>query len=209
MENRDSINRFIIIADILLIFQFASEINWKEIRQASISRILYISSVLFSFRSPDRTNPFDNYKFAVDNSGPYDLEINHALDFLVKDEYLKRTSGEDVYQLDQNVIKDLGKKEINKERAEWIRQVIYILGQYGEGKIYDFIFRDPQYQLTIKSNTLQKVNTNPDNETIHILKQFQQAFEEEVTKNQLNLKPQRYLELYFEYVFSKILKRED
>ena len=76
-------------------------------------------------------------------------------------------------------------------------------------KIYEFIFRDPEYQTTIKSNTQQGLNTDLNNETVKTLKSFQEAFEETLTEQKEKLSSQTYLELYFEYVFSKILKRED
>jgi hypothetical protein len=208
-EPKDKGDQYLIYTDILAIFVLASDIQWKEVRQNSIYRILYLSSVLYSFRHPDKYNPFNIYKFTVDTTGPYDSNISRALDFLIKDEYLQRTSGDDVLAIGTNPSNDVFKIEVGKERYEWIKQVMFILGIYGENKIYDFIFRDPQYQTTIKSNTQQGLNTDANNETIKTLMSFQSAFEETLTKEKEKLSSQTYLELYFEYVFSKILKRED
>lgn len=207
--NKDKRDQYLIYTDILAILKLASDIQWKEVRQNSIYRILYLSSVLYSFRHPEKTNPFDIYKFTVDITGPYDSNISSALDFLIKDEYIKRTTGDDVFALDINSQNDVFKIETGQERYEWIKQVMYILGIYGENKIYDFIFRDPQYQTTIKSNTMKGLNTDINNETIKTLKSFQKAFEETLTNKKGKLSSQTYLGLYFEYVFSKILKRED
>jgi hypothetical protein len=208
-ETKDKGDQYLIYTDILAIFKLASDIQWKEVRQNSVYRILYLSSVLYSFRHPDKTNPFGIYKFTVDTTGPYDSNISKAFDFLIKDEYIKRTSGDDVMASGKNSGNDVFKIEVGQERYEWIKQVMYILGIYGENKIYDFIFRDPQYQTTIKSNTQQGLNTDANNETIKTLMSFQAAFEETLTKDKEKLSSQTYLELYFEYVFSKILKRED
>lgn len=208
-ENNEKRDQYLIYTDILAIFKLASDIQWKEIRQNSIYRILYLSSVLFSFRYAGKTNPFGNYTFSVDNSGPYDSSISKALDFLIKDEFILRTTGDDVYRIGEKTNDNVFKINIGQERNEWIKQVMYILGIYGENKIYEFIFRDPQYQATIKSNTQQSLNTDINNETIKTLKSFQDAFEETLTEKKEKLSSQTYLELYFEYVFSRILKRED
>ncbi len=208
-ESKDKGDQYLIYTDILAIFKLASDIQWKEVRQNSVYRILYLSSVLYSFRHPEKGNPFSIYKFTVDTTGPYDSNISKAFDFLIKDEYIKRTTGDDVLAIGKNSSNDVFKIEIGQERYEWLKQVMYILGIYGENKIYDFIFRDPQYQTTIKSNTQQGLNTDINNETIKTLKSFQEAFEETLKEQKEKLSSQTYLELYFEYVFSKILKRED
>lgn len=209
MQKEDKEFRYLIYTDILSIFKLALDIQWKEVRQNSIYRILYLTSVLYSFIHPEKTNPFDIYKFSVDITGPYDSNISNALDFLIKDNYIKRSSGDDVFKLGENSNEDIFKNTIEVERYEWIKKVMYILGIYGENKIYEFIFRDPQYQITIKSNTKQSINTDINNETIQILKSFQKAFEETLKEKNESLPSQTYLELYFEYVFSKILKREN
>lgn len=208
-ETKDKQDLYLIYSDILAIFKFASSIQWKEVRQSSIYRILYLSSVLYSFRHPDKKNPFTIYRFSIDSAAPYDSNISNAIDFLIKDDYIKRTSGDDVFAIGGNPSESVFKIDINQERFEWIRQVMFILGIYGENKIYDFIFRDPEYQTTVKSNTQKGLNIDYNNETVKTLKKFQQAFEESLSGEHSKLSSQQYLELYFEYVFSKILKRED
>lgn len=208
-EPKDKGDQYLIYTDILAIFKLASDIQWKEVRQNSVYRIIYLSSVLYSFRYPEKNNPFSIYKFTVDTTGPYDSNISKAFDFLIKDEYIQRTTGDDLFAIGKNSSNDVFKIEVGQERYEWIKQVMYILGIYGENKIYDFIFRDPQYQTTIKSNTQQGLNTDANNETIKTLMSFQTAFEETLTKDKEKLSSQTYLELYFEYIFSKILKRVD
>lgn len=210
---KDPINnrleKYLINTDILSIFKLGADIQWKEIRQNSVYRILYLSSVLFSFRYPDKINPFNVYNFTLDKTGPYDSNISNAINFLIKDEYLKRTTGDDTFGLGNNSGEDVFKIDFTEERFQWLKQVMYILGIYGENKIYEFIFRDPQYQTTIKSNTKQGLNTDNNNETIKTLKEFQAAFEETLKQKSDGISSQTYLELYFEYIFSKILKREE
>ena len=206
-EPKDKGDQYLIYTDILAIFKLASDIQWKEVRQNSVYRILYLSSVLYSFRHTDKSNPFSIYKFTVDTTGPYDSNISKAFDFLIKDEYIKRATGDDVLAIGKNSGNDVFKIEVGQERYEWIKQVMYILGIYGESKIYDFIFRDPQYQTTIKSNTQQGLNTDANNETIKTLMSFQAAFEQTLSDT-TKISNQDYLELYFEYVFSKIIKKE-
>lgn len=207
--NKDKIDKYLVYTDILAIFKYSLDIQWKEVRLNSISRILYLASVLYSFRFPDKDNPFNIYRFSVDYTGPYNESISSAIMFLVKDDYIKRTTGDDVFALVNDHSIDDFNIRVGQERYDWIKQIIYILGIYGENKIYDFIFRDPQYRTTIKSNTKQSINTDKNNETIKTLKDFQKAFEEELKDKINNISSQTYLELYFEYVFSKILKREE
>jgi hypothetical protein len=208
-ENKEKRDQYLIYTDILAVVNLGSDIGWQEIRRNSIFRILYLSSVLFSFRHSEISNPFNIYKFTLDSNGPYDSNISSAIDFLVKDDYIKRVSGDDVYKLGMNSGREVFNINLGQERYNWIKQVMYILGIYGENKIYDFIFRDPQYQNTIKSNTQQGLNTDVNNETIKTLQSFQGAFEETLKTKSAKISSQTYLELYFEYIFSKILKREE
>jgi hypothetical protein len=201
--------QYLIYIDILSIFKIAKDIQWLTIRQDSLYRILYLSSVLYAFRHDKSKNPFSIYRFIVDTTGPYDANISKAITFLIKDEYIERAGGEDIYKLGNNSASNVFDFHLEEERIDWIKQIIYILGIYGENKIYEFIFRDPQYQTTIKSNTQQGLNTETDNETTKTLVLFKEAFEESLGDSIQDISSQTYLELYFEYIFSKILKRED
>lgn len=206
-ETKDNQAQHIINTDILSIFKLANGIQWKEVRQNSIYRILYLATVLYRFRYPNETNLFSNYKFSIEPSGPYDSNISQSLIFLMKDNFLDKVDdSEDILKLNINNAERVFKIGIDNERYDWLKQVVYILGIYGENKIYDFIFRDPQYQTTIMSNTQQGLYTGDDNETVKTLQGFQEAFEETLN-NKNKISSQTYLELYFEYIFSKILKR--
>ncbi|KQS46556.1 hypothetical protein ASG38_12235 [Flavobacterium sp. Leaf359] len=208
MEKSSNI-RFMIYIDILSIFKIGRSIQWESFRENSIFRILYLSSVLYSFRFPEKESPFNIYKFSIDFTGPYDASISKAIAFLLKDDFIERSEGEDVFRIGRNFSNEIFEINLEEERTSWIKQIIYILGIYGENKIYEFIFRDPEYQNTIKSNTNQGLNTTIDNQTVQTLSVFKEAFEESLGDNAHELSSQRYLELYFEYVFSRILKREE
>ncbi|WES98292.1 hypothetical protein P2W68_01460 [Chryseobacterium arthrosphaerae] len=200
--------RYLINVDILSIFEFGKTIEWITVRENSIYRILYLSSVFYSFRFSDNENPFSIYNFSVNINGPFDSNISTSINFLLKDDYIARANGDDVFKLGTNEINDSFTADLSSERKEWIKQIIYILGIYGENKIYEFIFRDPEYQNNLKSNTQQGLNIGEDNKSINTLKEFEKAFRQSLGVEVNNLLPQRYLELYFEYVFGKILKRE-
>ncbi|WES96508.1 hypothetical protein P2W68_16875 [Chryseobacterium arthrosphaerae] len=206
MENKDL--RYLINVDILSIFEFGRTIEWNTIRENSIYRILYLSSVFYSFRYPENSNPFNMYNFSVNINGPFDSNVSTSINFLLKDDYIVRAEGNDVFRLGSNKIDDSFNADFSSERRDWIKQITYILGIYGENKIYEFIFRDPEYQDNLKSNTQKSLNITEDNKSIETLKQFEKAFRDSLGEEVRNLVPQRYLELYFEYVFGKILKRE-
>jgi len=200
--------RYLINIDILSIFEFGKSIEWNSVRENSIYRILYLSSVFYSFRFSESENPFSIYNFSVNINGPFDSNVLSSINFLLKDDYIVRVEGDDVFQLGTNKINESFDADLSSERREWIKQIIYILGIYGENKIYEFIFRDPEYQDNLKSNTHKGLNIGEDNKTIDTLKKFEEAFQQSLGDEVKDLLPQRYLELYFEYVFGKILKRE-
>jgi len=142
MEKKN--NKFLIYIDILSIFKTAHEVQWYSLRENSIYRILYFSSVFHSFIfSKDEENPFNIYNFSLNAQGPYDSNIADAIAFLVKDEYILKTEGDDTFTLGTNQANRLKEFDVEKERSEWIKVIIHILGLYGENKIYEFIFRDP------------------------------------------------------------------
>ena len=91
-------------------------------------------------------------------------------------------------------------------RHEWVSIVVFILGIYGEDKIYDFIFKDPEYVDAIKRQSAKSINTSEDNLSISSLKKFKEIFEENLGEQANALKDKDYLEMYFEFIFSKILK---
>ena len=95
-----------------------------------------------------------------------------------------------------------------ERKDEWFDDVAYIVGIYGEDKIFDFIYRDPEYRKSLDGNSTYNLNLGKDNATVVFLNSFKEAFEEKIVDKQITLENKKYLELYFEYVFGKILRGE-
>ena len=100
------------------------------------------------------------------------------------------------------------KKEIplNQEKVEWLRTVMYMLGKYGEKRLFGFIVNDPSYENASQTNNVDGIDTSsPDSETLKVLKDFKVAFEQSLDDTSA-ISDEKYIELYFEYVFSEIIK---
>lgn len=198
----------IISGDVYLTIKGMKNVGWRALRQSSINRILYVASVVYSFRFPDEKNLFeDNYHFVITLSGPEEATIQAALINLQSNEVIIR--GEEGYyinKIDQdNGFENLPLFDIKKN---WIEDMAYIIGIYGEDKIYDFIFRDPEYRISSKSNSERLLDIGSSNETVKFLNGFKHAFEEKIGRGEPVLDNRKYLELYFEYVFGNILRGE-
>lgn len=210
-SSNNTLKKYRINADVLCLFQAAKSIGWHAVRESSIHRILYLSSVLYAFRSEqtDSDNPFGIYRFSIDKTGPYDSDISRSLEFLYKDEYLERPQHDDTYVIGNNVQPGNARHHsADSSREEWIQIVVHILGIYSENRIYDFVFRDPEYQRVLKTNTQQGLDTDSDNQTATTLRSFKEEFEAALPGEVDSFSNQQYIELYFEYIFSKILKRD-
>jgi len=198
---------FVIYGHIMTLYREAKKNSWASIKRSSVFRSLYLSSVLYSFAFEDVDNPFAIYKFSIDRNGPYEKDVSDALEFLVKDDYLEfeQDGGSDVFRLGSHPIPEFETAETNE--YDWIKLIVDILNIYGEDKIYEFIFRDPEYRRGVQSDTPKTLTVNPQNESVRFLKQFEQAFEESISGANYYDK-QEYLKLYFEFLFSKILNKE-
>lgn len=188
--------------DILTIVRFAKEFSWRGIRENSIARILYLASVLHAFRNDTTPNPFSPYTFSVDSEGPFFSLIPNSLIFLESNQYIKRESNK-IYLGSEKPPKGVINTTI---RDKWIKMIFYILAIYGEGKIYEFIIRDPEYQSKLAANTIKEIDISPTNQTVLFLKTFKNAFETELGSELKKVSDQKYLELYFDYLFSKVIK---
>ncbi len=202
MNNYNKI--MIISGDIFYVIKCMEEKGWGPIKESSINRIIYLSAVMYSFMVENSKNIFeDDYNFSVTISGPTDANISRALTNLQSnDAVILEPSGY------KTISKNYGSSLLGEyalEKHEWIDTISYIIGIYGEDKIYDFVFRDPQYQNSIKSNSLIPLNLDKDNATVLFLSQFKTDFEQQVSLDQ-KLNNRQYLELYFEYVFGKIIR---
>lgn len=206
MEDKFKIEK--INGDVVAILQLTSKIGWKETGELSILRILYLSSILFRFRYPELNNPFEeDYEFTVDSRGPYnDKVINNSIIWLLSNEMIKQKENEKAYSLTSKQIPMLEQIPNYQIKREWIDAIVHILGIYGEDNIYDFVFRDPEYRDTVDRQSTKTLNLSDTNKTIETLHEFQKAFIAALGDKAKNLNTKDYLEMYFEFIFSKYLK---
>ncbi len=192
--------------DVLLLLRKLQNIGWSAIREASINRIMYLSAVLYSFRYPDNQNIFKkNYNFSRTLSGPEDAEIEKALIHLATNDLIVHT--DEGYKCTE-IAHTMTLIENYKLKEPWFDDISYILGIYGEDKIFDFIFRDPEYKNSLESNSVFSLNIGNDNDTVKYINAFKKAFENKIRDSKDKLQNKEYLRLYFEYVFGKILRGE-
>jgi len=205
MPNNETLN--VVNSDIVVLTKLASGVGWDSIRELSVYRMLYLASILYSFKYPHHDNMFSRYyHFDIDSAGPYSDEIKKSLVFLESNEYLIRNDNS--FKLNPERADAVLKAAIFSEKENWLKAIIYILGLYGEGKIYEFVIRDPQYQDHIERNVPKELDIEGDNKTIRILNKFKQAFEKNIGDKATGINDTEYLTLYFEYVFSKVVKGE-
>ncbi|MEK8127862.1 hypothetical protein WMW72_08125 [Paenibacillus filicis] len=194
--------------DILSALKTSEDIGWESVTEFSVQRIMYIASVLFSFRHENEFNPFEqDYDFSVSLRGPFSAIIPRSLSFLLANEFIYYTDHKEL-SLSDRQMPDLYSMPYFKERKDWIESIIYILGIYGEEKIYDFVFRDPQYQDNIQRNSIKEINIKPGNKTDITIRKMKAAFEKSLGSSASELENKKYLDMYFDYVFSKILRGE-
>lgn len=199
--------KMIVSGDVYLVIKSMKQVGWGAIRETSINRILYMSAVVYSFRFPEKENMFENdYHFFITLGGPEESLVQGALINLESNEIIEHT--EEGYKLvDLRERDEFFSLPRYTEKRAWIEDMAYIIGIYGEDKIYDFIFRDPEYKMSLDSNNEYNLDIGVDNETIKFLDEFKKTFEAQID-GAAQLDNRKYLELYFEYVFGRILRGE-
>lgn len=196
--------------DILFILNAGTKIGWAEIKPQSINRIIYLSKVLHSFVNDRDSNILDSYHFSVKNmQGPISSIINNSL--------IDLTSREFVVDLTSGIKLNLSAEELSKRtnatddptknsRQEWFKTIMLLLGKYGENKVFSFTINDPLYVKNVDSNNPKEISfVNHENATYEVLNSFKEAFEESIDDT-TSISKEEYLELYFDYVFSQIIK---
>lgn len=184
--------------DIVTVSAIAKSMGWGAVSEQSFQRILYLVQVLYSFKHQGK-NIFSYYHFTVTTFGPYSNLIERSLVFLKSSSVLCHGDGGLILNC---------KKEItlNQEKVEWLRTVMYMLGKYGEKRLFGFIVNDPSYENALQTNNVDGIDTSsPDSETLNVLKDFKVAFEQTLDDTSA-LSDEKYIELYFEYIFSEIIK---
>lgn len=195
---------FEVNSDISTIIKIIHEIGWKDIRESSIHRILYLSSVLYAFMDNHEDNAFSNFHFSITPTGPYsDIVTRSLVDLKSREIIIDDERG--ILKVDQESLNRIS-YSLKEQRIEWFRTVIYILGLYGESKIFGFIIQDPQYKDDFTRNSQKEIDISDENKSIQTLNSFKKAFEETLD-DVSEIDNKEYLDLYFEYVFSKIIKR--
>ncbi len=192
--------------DIYCLLCELKELGWESLRETSINRLIYLSSVLYSFINNEIENIFaKSYQFTITLSGPEDAEIEKALIHLESNGLVQHTDkGYAVIEGTNPLIID----EEYEEKKAWFKDIAYIISIYGEDKIYDFIFRDPEYRESLLGNSVYNLNIDKNNATVKFLNRFKYEFEKVLNDKSYSLDNRKYMELYFEYVFGMILRGE-
>lgn len=188
--------------DLMTIIAHTKKMGWDSIGSNSLQRIVYLMKVLYAFNHDDE-NVFGLYHFNVSVFGPYSELINNSLTFLLA---TQRLTGEREGDVRLNSVD--GVDAMPDEKIKWIDTVLLILGKFGESKIFSFIVNDPLYDQSVKSNSDSEIDINPENYTLRVLNDFKKAFEDTL-EDTSSISKEEYISLYFDYLFSKIIKRED
>lgn len=197
MNNKELIQVHI---DIMTITAHARKIGWDTISVDTLQRFIYLLKVLYSFMNNRDENIFSQYHFNVTTFGPYSEIIYRSVVFLLASHRLEGDMHGDV-----KITSNDGVDEMDKERINWIDSILLILSKYGENKIFGFIVNDPLYDISVKSNQSSEIQVTPENETLLVLNDFKKAFEETLSDTS-SISKEEYISLYFDYIFSQIIK---
>lgn len=185
--------------DIMTIVSHAAKLGWETINVNTLQRFIYLLKVLYSFNS-DEKNIFEWYHFNVTTFGPYSELVRRSVVFLLTNRHL-----EGDYDGEIRMISNVGVDEMSEERINWIETILLILSKYGESKIFSFIINDPLYDTSVKSNQSSEIQVTSENETLLVLNDFKKAFEETLSDTS-SISKGEYISLYFDYIFSQIIK---
>ena len=183
--------------DILGLLLLAKNIGWKKMNKNSIQRIMYLLQVLYSFKH-EGTNIFGNYHFNTTLYGPFSSEIEGSLSYLDSNEMIVVEGGDVMLNTEQKYITSEEKK------IEWMRNILLILGKYGEKNVFALTISDPEYENTIMANKTTAIESdNPRNETCKKLQEFKTCFEQTI-EDTSKINDDEYLSMYFDYIFSHV-----
>lgn len=195
--------------DIVFILSTGLKIGWEEVKAQSINRIIYLSKVLYSFVNDTEPNIMEYYHFTSNLAGPVSAVINKSLVDLESREFTilensgikLNITGKPLYN-----ILDSSLDNEKKERQEWYKTIILLLGKYGENKVFSFTINDPLYIEKVESNSPKEISfDDSENRTLEVLNSFKEAFEKSIADTS-SISKKEYLELYFDYIFSQIIK---
>lgn len=184
--------------DIITISTIAKSIGWGAVSEQSFQRVLYLVQILYSFKHVGE-NIFSYYHFIVTTFGPYSDLIERSLVFMKSSSSLREEEG----GLCLNTKKKI---PYNNDKVEWLKTVLYMLGKYGEKRLFGFIVNDPSYENATQTNNVGGIDTSSsESETLKTLNDFKVAFEQTIEDTSA-ISDEKYIELYFEYIFSQIIK---
>lgn len=198
MTERDAL--MLANADLMTIIAHAKKIGWDTISYNSLQRVVYMMKVLYSFNHEDE-NMFSFYHFNVSIFGPYSELVEKSLTFLLATQRLLGEKDGDVRLNSSD-----GVDALSDDKIKWIDTILLILSKYGESKIFSFIVNDPQYEMSVKANLSSEINTSPENDTLKVLNDFKNAFEETL-EDTSSISKEEYISLYFDYLFSQIINK--
>ena len=170
MSERDAL--MLANADLMTIISHAKRIGWDTISYNSLQRVVYMMKVLYSFNY-ENENVFNFYHFNVSIFGPYSELVEKSLTFLLATQRLLGEKDGDVRLNSSD-----GVDALSDDKIKWIDTILLILSKYGESKIFSFIVNDPQYGMSVKANLSSEINTSSENDTLKVLNDFKNAFEE-------------------------------
>lgn len=186
-------------SDMMTIISHAKKIGWDPIGKDSLQRITYLLKVLYAFCHEDK-NIFEIYHFNVTVFGPYSDLVFRSLIFLQSSQRLIEDSMGNL-----KIISTDGVDAVSDEEIKWIDCILLILGKYGENKVFSFVVNDPQYNNSVKANISAEINCGSESDTIKTLNDFKLAFEETL-EDTTSISKEEYISLYFDFLFSQIIK---
>lgn len=205
MQNNDKEQSlFTANTDIITLLKLADDIGWESMNELNVYRLLYLSSVLYSFRFPGERNPFENnYHFVISYKGPYEENIQGSLLFLQTRDYITINEEKEVFLNNDQLENDFNSDEA---KTLWLERIVQLMAIQGIDKVYEFVIRDPEYHKNAQINPIKEIDLSTNSETVKFLNEFKNDFEKALGKDALQIDHGEYLQLYFEYVFSKIVK---
>lgn len=186
--------------DVMAISYYGKEIGWDSIAGLSFHRILYLAKVLYVFRHVGEVPLFGYYHFTAIINGPYSEQVNNALAFLSSFEKLLEKNDMYSFNSDKSLLENFPEQKLN-----WIRFVLLLLGKYGEDKIFGFIINDPAYDNAVKTNRNVELDASSESLTVKMLNKFKSTFESTLDQG-VTLSDEQYIDLYFEYLFGRIIR---
>lgn len=186
--------------DIMAISYYGKEIGWESIAGLTFHRILYLAKVLYVFRHGTSEALFSTYHFTAIVNGPYSEQVNNSLAFLSSSERLLEKDEMFTFNSNKSLLENFPAQKLS-----WLRFVLLLLGKYGEDKIFGFVVNDPSYDNAVKTNRNVELDVSSESLTIRVLDKFKSRFEETLDKN-VTLSDEQYIDLYFEYLFGRIIK---